>query len=290
MKMKTRLAIIGWAGLLLAGSFITNSALAQGDGGAAGGGAAAGGGGAAAVQGGAANFGGGRGGGRGFANVASTSVTVAADDYNNALIISATDEQMKMIKELIAQLDRQMEDVSVLRVFRLENADPQDTVSQLATLFPDPTTLNRGGGNRGNTARAASFTTPDGQVVRLAKVLAVADLRTHSIIVSASDKMMGEVARVIAELDSDKSGQASVHAIALPDVDPAVAAQVIQTLFQSRSGIRQNIGNLGASTLNRNTTSRTGIGSGIGTGVGTGTGRTGGATRGGTGGTAFGGF
>jgi hypothetical protein len=193
---------------------------------------------------------------------------------------------MAAIKSLISQLDRQVEENQSLRVFRLLNADPQETVSQLATLFPDPTTQARGGGGRGGNRGAALFTTSDGRVVRQARVLAVADPRTQSIIVSASEAMMAEVAKVISDLDSDPANQTKVRTIPLDDIDPAIAVQVLQQVFPSRSGIRTTTG---FGTTGRGTTQRgtgtignTGFGGGTGRGVG------GGAARGG--GTAFGGF
>jgi len=291
MTMKIKLVNICRAGLVLASCLISGIAFAQGEGGGGGvggGGGGVGGGAVGGAQGnfpqGNFNFGGGRG-GRG--NVSTTTVTVAADEFNNALIISAPDEQMAAIKSLIAQLDRQVEENTTLRVFTLENADPQEMVSQLATLFPDPTTQARGG--RGGNARLAAFTTPDGRVVRQAKVLAVADLRTSSVIVSASATMMDAVALVIHELDSNPANQTKVRTISLDDVDPAIAVQVLQSVFPSRSGIRSTTG-FGTSALGRSTTGRTTTGTGA---FGTGTARgIGGTTTGGTrgGGTTFGGF
>jgi hypothetical protein len=191
---------------------------------------------------------------------------------------------MAAIKALIAQLDRQEDENMILRVFTLENADPQDVVAQLQVLFPDPTTTQgRGGGNRGG--RGGTFTTQSGRLVKQAKVLSVADLRTSSVIVSASEIMMVEVENFIRRIDSDTAGKPEVHVIDMSDVDPLIAQQILQSLVPSRSGVRTTTGfQQGAGAFGtRNTQQRsTATGFGGGAGIG-GRGTTGGARGGGTG-------
>ena len=66
-------------------------------------------------------------------------VVAVGDDRTNSLIVSAPDEYIPTIAQLVQEVDVSATDVTELRVFHLANADPQETVDQLTQLFPDST-------------------------------------------------------------------------------------------------------------------------------------------------------
>lgn len=82
--------------------------------------------------------------------------TVTADDRTNALIVSATSENQKVIGDLLKELDKDVEVVNTTYVFRLDNARAQDIADLMNQTFGRTTAngnrTNAGGTNRTNTA------------------------------------------------------------------------------------------------------------------------------------------
>jgi type II secretory pathway component GspD/PulD (secretin) len=169
------------------------------------------------------------------------------------------------------------------------------------SLFPDPNTTQggrqtqQGGRFAGFTGAAPRTTTAanpnqTARTLKQTRVLAVPDLRTRSIIVSAARDLMTQIAQVIDELDSDPARKQQVFVFDVENTDPQAMQQILQGLFPS-----QNYGT-GAGANRQNTTRQTGNqlnnratqmqnrqpGGGANTGFGTG-GNIGGATGGRTG-------
>src|SRR6267154_45380 len=87
--------------------------------------------------------GGGQGGGQGGGadNAAAQRVvphvSAVADDRSNSLVVSAPEEYIPTIEQLVREIDVSVSDVTELRVFHLANADPVETATLFAQLFPD---------------------------------------------------------------------------------------------------------------------------------------------------------
>jgi type II secretory pathway component GspD/PulD (secretin) len=228
-------------------------------------------------------------------------VVAVAEERSNSLVVSAPEEQMPIIEDLIREVDTNVEDITELRVFRLLYADAQETADLLMSLFPDPNTTQggrqtqQGGRFAGFTGAAPRTTTAanpnqTARTLKQTRVLAVPDLRTRSIIVSAARDLMTQIAQVIDELDSDPARKQQVFVFDVENTDPQAMQQILQGLFPS-----QNYGT-GAGANRQNTTRQTGNqlnnratqmqnrqpGGGANTGFGTG-GNIGGATGGRTG-------
>ena len=244
--MKTRIQSYLALPLLIAAAWVISrpSALAQGGGAPPGAAAAAGNPAATFLQGllAGAGQGAGQGGGRGGAGAAfqnASVVRVVADTTGNNLIVNAPEEIMKQIDELIEKLDQPNEDTTKIQVFSLKNSDPTEMVSLITSLFPDPnSTANRGnnarggggfqlagGGGRGGIAGGTSE-----RALKMQKVVAYADLRTSSIIVSASSQMMGYIQGVIEEIDSNPREAQEVAVLKLKG-DVSNIQTVLQSLF-----------------------------------------------------------
>ena len=65
------------------------------------------------------------------------------------------------------------------------------------------------------------------------RVVAVADRRTQSIIITTSRDLMVEIAGVITNLDSNPSGRQIVTAIDINSADPAAVEATMNGLFPS---------------------------------------------------------
>lgn len=200
-------------------------------------------------------------GNRGGRNSVAPRVVAVADDRSNSVVISAPPDLLTAIEDMLDKIDQQISDTTELRVFRLVNADPSETAEQLAQLFPDETTANnnqnnnvpfffrgRGGFGGANTSNASDTSE---HMKKLGKVLAVADPRTASLIVTASKTIMPQIADMIAELDSDRGKREVVSYFELQNADPQDVYQNLQDLF-NRSTVRMQNNNNQNSFLGRN--------------------------------------
>lgn len=171
--------------------------------------------------------------------MAEAQVVATADDRSNSLIVSASQDQMELIADLVSKVDVNVDDVTELRVFRLNNADPEEIADQLSNLFPDPTTQQTSGSRqsrgRGFFARFAAAnnrsTDPNSHTVRETRVTAVPDPRTESVIVSASHDLMGQIADIIHSLDSDPAKKKKVYVIKVENRDPQELVQDLQSVI-----------------------------------------------------------
>ena len=208
-------------------------------------------------------FGGGGPGGRGGPTAAggrsggaatAAKVVAVGDDRSNSLVISAPADLVATVETMVREIDQEVTDVTELRVFRLANADPSETVDQLATLFPDPTGTTSGsqnnlpffmrgpsGGGRGGAAATAAGSD---RTKKMGKVLAVPDPRTSSIIVMASKTLMPQIADMIAELDSDKGRKEVVGFYDLQNANPQDVQAALQDLFNRNTRVNNNNQNL----------------------------------------------
>jgi len=264
--------------------------------------------------GGGANFGGGRGnfggggggaggggGNRASAAAANTRVVAVADERSNSLVVSAPDDMMPEIRTLVKRVDVSVADLTELRVFRLQNADPVELSDLLANLFPDDTrtdsnnqqqqfafrggafgaAFNRGGNNN-QTANSSE------RMKKKGRVLSVPDQRTTSLVVSAAQELMPQIADIVAELDSSPAKKQKVFVYSLENADVQQVEQILRGMFErnTTSVNRNNTVNQNSALTTRSTAAQSAISqsmnnsSGFGnSGVGGGGLGTGGALR-----------
>lgn len=186
----------------------------------------------------------------GSGRVSTPKVTAVADELSNSLVVSAPEEQMPVVEDLVRQLDTSVDDLTELRVFRLKYADAQETADLIASLFPDTTTQSgrgqgrfggfMGPGGQGNTSGAQST-----RIQKQSKVTAVADARTGSVVVTAAHTFMEQIAQMITQLDADPAKKQKVYVFSVENTDPSTVETVVRGLFE------------GQNTRNRSTTSNT---------------------------------
>jgi type II secretory pathway component GspD/PulD (secretin) len=87
------------------------------------------------------------------------------------------------------------------------------------------------GGGAGGAAAAAN--PQNDRIKKRARVVAVADPRTASVVVTASKDMIGQIASMVEQLDQDSPKVAHVGVIHLENADPVQVEQVLQDMFQS---------------------------------------------------------
>jgi hypothetical protein len=174
------------------------------------------------------------------------------DERANSLIVSAAVDLIPAVAALVQQLDQPVNDVTVMHLFRLRNADPAELVDQLAQLFPDGTetsssqeqsAFDMGGppGSGGSDADSSNSRSDTGErKMRQGRVLAVADLRSSSILVSAGSARMPQIAALIKQLDADAGRKEIVSYWSLRNADPQDVKLILQDLFNRNSTAQNN--------------------------------------------------
>jgi type II secretory pathway component GspD/PulD (secretin) len=235
----------------------------------------------------------GAGGTTGSGRTPPTRVVAVADERSNSLVVSAPPEMMLNIQQLVYAIDTNIEDITEVRVFRLQHSDPTAMADVLSGLFPDTSReQNRGGarfggpfggftGGGGGRGAAAANTQTD-RTLRATRVLAVADRRTSSLVVSAGRDLMPQIAAMIEDLDSNPAGKQQVEVYSLENADAQNVEEILRGLFESGNNRNtRSTANQNNALNNRNQQNqRTGTGiqtGGFGTGGG-GTGNRGGQT------------
>jgi general secretion pathway protein D len=234
-----------------------------------------------------ARFGGGGPGGRGGGDAAAAAaaagtgtsearqaaarVTAVADERTNSLVVNAPDEVMDTIVQLVEKIDKDAENITELRVFPLRFADPQEMADILVSLFPDETRSNttrssvqfgRGGFAAGRAQQTGGQDASSDRARQKGRVLAVADLRTSSLIVSAASDLMPQIGEMIAQLDANPARKQKVFVYSLENADVDQVQQVLQNMFErntttgnrNRNTSTQNNALSNRATRNQNTT------------------------------------
>jgi hypothetical protein len=136
-------------------------------------------------------------------------------------------------------LDLPSQEVTQIRVFRLKHADPTEIADELSNLFPSSTSTSdqnsRSMGFQFNPfqQQGSGSSSQSTRAKRQSTVLAVADRRTESVIVTASKDLMTEIKGVIADLDESASGVQHVYALAIEAADPSSVQETMSALFAS---------------------------------------------------------
>jgi type II secretory pathway component GspD/PulD (secretin) len=198
---------------------------------------------------------------------AAAKIAATADDRSNSVIVTAPDDVMPTIEELISSVDVDVDDLTELKVFHLKFADPTEMAQLLASLYSDSNTTgsnsnSRNGSSRngsssrtGSTSRSGS---PGGSAAnsnlserekKQSRVIAVPDSRTSSVVVTTSRDLMRQIEEMIVKLDADPSRKQKVYVYSLENADPIVVQQTLQDLFQSQQNATRN------SSRNNNQTS-----------------------------------
>jgi len=227
----------------------------------------------------------------------SPQATIVANEAGNSIVVTDTQSNIRHLAEIVRAIDDSAQGETEIRVFHLKYANPNDVATELASIFPttgtgngqtqSPIRFGGGGGPGGFFARmAAAQTASNPQNARVQKqtqVIAVADPRTQSVIVTASKDLMEEIAGMMTQLDVPSNRDQKVFVYHMDNGDPQQTLQLLQSMFQnssttSRTGTgtssSQNSALQNRQTQNANTVGNTSAGNS--TGIGTGGSRAGG--------------
>ena len=200
---------------------------------------------------------------RDLATLIPGSATLTANQDSNSLVVTDTNINIRHIVEIVSALDTSADTVSTMKMFQLKNADPVEMAQLITNIFSSPSqgqSANAGrsgaaggfpggfpgfpgfggrggatagggggrtGGSGGRTGGGATSTS------RATPVVAIADARTYSVIVTAGKDAMPEIGEIIAQLDSSTARKQKVFVYTLENADVKQVETVLKNLFQS---------------------------------------------------------
>ncbi len=194
-------------------------------------------------------------------------IEITALGTPNVLLLIGRREAMTGILQVIEKLDTPLDPNSQLRVFKLVNSSAVDAEATIVKIF--------GAAATGGQGAAAATATGTGLVPR---VKAVADYRTNSLIVQASPRDLAEVARLVADIDTDSSpAESEIQIIPLKfalasELQPILSSAINGTQAPTTTGNNQQQqqggnANSGTSASVPNTRLSVGTNSGLLSGV-----------------------
>ena len=155
------------------------------------------------------------------AKIRAGKVQLSAETFTNAIVVSAAEEDMAEIRELATQFDdAALDSTRVTEFFELAFVDAPQIVSAVQQAVAAKLGVRQGTRN----AAMNDFTV-------------TADARTNRLMVSAPEKIMPEVRKVIEQLDIEVP-DANVVTITLEYADPSETRNMINDIFGTRTSRR----------------------------------------------------
>jgi len=169
-----------------------------------------------------------------------------------SLILVATRTDIKRMLRIVTALDTSIASVSSIKVIPLRYADAKDTATLITALFPAQTGIQAGGpggamgrgnlismlagggfGGRGGPTAAGGRggTSGGGSAATAAKVVAVGDERSNSLVISAPADLVATIETMVKEIDQEVTDITELRVFRLANADPAETADQLATLF-----------------------------------------------------------
>ncbi len=178
---------------------------------------------------------------------AASRVVAISEERTNSLVVSAPSDVIPTIEQLVKEMDRTIEDVTEIQVFKLKYADAYEMAEVLTNLFSDKDEIenSRGGYRFGSWGRSSSSSSRSRssssgnsteRMLQQKKVVAVADPRTNSVIVSATAELMKQIALMVERLDDNKAKQQKVYTYSLQNADVEGVSAILRNMFEQQNG------------------------------------------------------
>jgi general secretion pathway protein D len=177
-------------------------------------------------------------------------VRITAEARTNSVIVTATEDNIKVIEELISKLDDRGAGATKLKLYPLRYADATNAAKLVNDLFAETPTNSRSSRSSGNSGRgnlpvwlSGAQPQPQGNTLNATQeVRAVPDIRTNSVLVAANEQKLAVIDDVIRELDRQVNDLLEVKIYRLQNADAAQMATILQALFRPQVQATQGSG------------------------------------------------
>ncbi len=180
------------------------------------------------------------------ARQAAARVIAVSDDQSNSVIVSAPEEAIPTITDIIKKIDTNTTEVTNTRIFRLLHADATEMAATINSLYSDSSTQAVQTRNvaqavgqalrRGQGGAAAPTSQASERALQQARVVAVGDPRTNSLMVNTGRETMTQIAEMVGRLDATDSKRQHVYVHLLQHADPDSVAAVLRGMLGDSSG------------------------------------------------------
>ncbi len=209
-------------------------------------------------------MGGGRGGrgmqvGGGGASSGSLQVTAGADSRTNSVVVTGPEAVLDVVMTVIDNLDQQIPNVADVKVFHLQYADATNTSNLINEVFGNSRTSSRSSSRTGTQNQQTVFTAGGrggrggggGQMTTMGTqggtagvasdvvVVASADTRTNSVVVSGPPETMTIVADIIKELDQNPEQERRIFVYSLKNATASNLVTILNNLFTQLRSFNQ---------------------------------------------------
>ncbi|MFA0753031.1 MAG: hypothetical protein IMHGJWDQ_000799 [Candidatus Fervidibacter sp.] len=166
--------------------------------------------------------------------VRSGEVRIAADTRANALVVAATKENLALIEQLVAELDRDYLPPVKVKVFELRYADATQVADMLSRIVQTTAPRQQGFGFFFAGIPFEQRVLGQQQWLGLQQNAVVADPRRNAVIITTTDANMPIFEQLIAELDQPADLGRLVKTYQVQNVDAQALAQTITTILQQQ--------------------------------------------------------
>jgi general secretion pathway protein D len=190
-----------------------------------------------------------------------TTATLSANESANSLILVATKTDIKRMLKIISALDTSIASVSSIKVIPLKYADAKDTATLISSLFGSQGGSQGGstggggranlfsmiagggafggggpggggfGGRGGGTSGGRGGSSGGGGGAAGAKVVAVGDDRSNSLVVSAPADLLATIENMVKEIDQEVTDVTELRVFRLVNADASEVADQLTQLF-----------------------------------------------------------
>jgi general secretion pathway protein D len=162
-------------------------------------------------------------------------VRVNFDARSNSLLVSAPEASMGLMEALISALDQAPGAVSEIKVFTLKNADAQQSVDTLTTMFTNTNQQTQLGIQLAGTEGSSSSLIP----LRFSP-----DIRTNSVLAVGSSESLSVVEAILLRLDSDDTRQRLTTVIPLRNASAELVAATLLDYLTQQQALQQSAADL----------------------------------------------
>jgi general secretion pathway protein D len=195
-------------------------------------------------------FGGGAQQGNGNASGGSTlQVSAAADSRTNTVVVTGPESVLNIVEDVIKKLDMPLADMADVKVFHLEYADAQDSAELINEVFGQSRTSSSRSSRSGSQQnqrvmfmRGGSFggqQAGDTGGASSVEIIASADSRTNSVVVSGPASTLEVIAQIIKQLDENPEQERRIFVYALKNANATNLMTILNNLFTEMQALSQ---------------------------------------------------
>ncbi|MBT6238818.1 MAG: hypothetical protein HOI50_10720, partial [Verrucomicrobia bacterium] len=177
--------------------------------------------------------------------------SMTANESSNAVVLTGTENNIRRVAEIIRALDTSISGISQLKVFSLKYSDATELADVVKSLFeaPQRSSSSRGssgsraesffsrfrsgsrGGGESSSSRGESSGGDSEALQAASRVIAVADERTNSLVISAPDEYMATIMQLVEEIDTNVDDITELQVFALKFADAYEMSEILKDLF-----------------------------------------------------------